>query len=57
MDDDKLVWAPDNTHGFRIGRIVDIGSETISVEPLDAKGKVNCFVVSLFYFNVYDVYQ
>jgi len=40
MDDDKLVWAPDTTHGFTVGKIVDIGSETISVEPLNAKGKV-----------------
>ena len=43
MDDDKLVWAPDTTHGFTIGKIVDIGSETISVEPLNAKGKVSVF--------------
>ena len=48
MDDDKLVWAPDTTHGFTVGKIVDIGSETISVEPLNAKGKVSLFLFLLF---------
>ena len=48
MDDDKLVWAPDTTHGFTVGKIVDIGSETISVEPLNAKGKVSLFLFLSF---------
>lgn len=49
MDDDKLVWAPDATHGFTIGKIVDIGSETISVEPLNSKGKVRYFRIIVLY--------
>ena len=50
MDSDKLVWAPDISQGFKLGKIVDIGSESISVEPLDVKGKVSYsrFVSRLF---------
>eukprot|EP00794_Sanderia_malayensis_P000402 gene402-1036_t len=40
MDDEKLVWAPDTTDGFKLGKIVDIGTDNISVAPFDAKGKV-----------------
>ncbi|KAK2189542.1 hypothetical protein NP493_103g06048 [Ridgeia piscesae] len=36
MDGDKLVWVPHPTEGFTLGRIVDIGSDTITV---DAKGQ------------------
>ena len=38
MDGDKLVWVPHPTEGFTLGRIVDIGSDTITV---DAKGQVS----------------
>ena len=48
MDDDKLVWAPSAAHGFQLGKIVDIGAETISVEPLGVKGKVNFLFHLLF---------
>lgn len=40
MDGGKKVWVPDNEHGFRLGEIVDLGSDTISVEVDGAKGKV-----------------
>ncbi|XP_028414571.1 unconventional myosin-VI-like isoform X2 [Dendronephthya gigantea] len=38
MDIAGFVWAPDSSHGFRLGRVVDLGSDTISVEPLDSRG-------------------
>ena len=37
MDGGKQVWVPDNEHGFRLGTIVDIGSETITIQPVDMK--------------------
>lgn len=38
MDGDKQVWVPHPTEGFVLGRIIDIGSDTITV---DAKGQVS----------------
>lgn len=40
MDGGKKVWVPDNEHGFRLGEIVDLGSDTITVEVDNSKGKV-----------------
>ena len=40
MDGGKKVWVPDNEHGFRLGEIVDLGSDTITVEVDGPKGKV-----------------
>uniref|UniRef100_A0A667XD25 Unconventional myosin-VI n=1 Tax=Myripristis murdjan TaxID=586833 RepID=A0A667XD25_9TELE len=39
MDDGKPVWAPHPTDGFQLGMIVDIGAETLTIEPLNQKGK------------------
>lgn len=41
MDDNKRVWVPHEVDGFKLGRIIDIGSDTISVEPFDTPGQVN----------------
>ncbi|KAK7108574.1 unconventional myosin-VI-like isoform X2 [Littorina saxatilis] len=38
MDGGKKVWVPHPTDGFKLGRIVDIGADSISVEPFDAPG-------------------
>lgn len=40
MDGGKKVWVPDNEHGFCLGEIVDLGSDTITVEIDGPKGKV-----------------
>lgn len=40
MDGGKKVWVPDNEHGFRLGEIVDLGSDTITVEVDGPNGKV-----------------
>ena len=40
MDGGRKVWVPDNEHGFRLGEIVDLGSDTITVEVDGSKGKV-----------------
>ncbi|XP_041828671.1 myosin VIb isoform X1 [Melanotaenia boesemani] len=39
MEDGKPVWAPHPTDGFQLGMIVDIGADTLSIEPLNQKGK------------------
>ncbi|MBN3325318.1 MYO6 protein, partial [Atractosteus spatula] len=38
MEDGKPVWAPHPTDGFQLGTIVDIGADTLTIEPLN-KGK------------------
>ena len=40
MDGGKKVWVPHPIEGFKLGRIVDIGTDTITVEPFDAPGTV-----------------
>ncbi|KAK3097679.1 hypothetical protein FSP39_012037 [Pinctada imbricata] len=38
MDSGKKVWVPHPTEGYKLGRIVDIGSDTLTIEPFDAPG-------------------
>nr|XP_056712363.1 unconventional myosin-VI isoform X2 [Euleptes europaea] len=39
MEDGKPVWAPHPTDGFQMGIIVDIGPDSLTIEPLTQKGK------------------
>ncbi|XP_076834565.1 myosin VIb [Brachyhypopomus gauderio] len=39
MDDGKPVWAPHPTDGFQLGMIVDIGADSLTIEPLSHRGK------------------
>ncbi|KAM9703485.1 LOW QUALITY PROTEIN: myosin VIa [Menidia menidia] len=39
MEDGKPVWAPHPSDGFQLGTIVDIGADSLSIEPLQGKGK------------------
>ncbi|XP_037541957.1 myosin VIa [Nematolebias whitei] len=39
MEDGKPVWAPHPTDGFQLGTIVDIGANSLTIEPLRQKGK------------------
>ena len=48
MDGGKRVWVPHPIEGFKLGRIIDIGSDTISIEPFDAPGTVGSVVGCLF---------
>ena len=41
MDSGKKVWVPHPTEGYKLGRIVDIGSDTLTIEPFDAPGTVS----------------
>ena len=38
--DGKKFWITDSEHGFKLGKLVDIGVETWSIEPFDTPGKV-----------------
>ena len=38
MDEGRSVWVPDSVHGYVIGRIQDIGTDTITVEPRSTPG-------------------
>lgn len=40
MEDGKPVWAPHPTEGFQLGMMVDIGTDTLTIEPLNQRGKV-----------------
>ena len=41
MDVDQQVWAPHFVEGYQMGVIVDVGADTLSVEPLEAPGQVS----------------
>ena len=52
MDDGKKVWVPHPTDGFILGRIVDIGADTITVEPFKSKQVcdwINCDISFNFF--------
>lgn len=51
MDISGLFWAPDSVQGFRLGKVIDLGADTISVEPLDDKGMV-CICIILIAMTV-----
>lgn len=40
MDGDHKVWVPHVEDGFQLGKILDIGAETITVEPFNTPNKV-----------------
>ncbi|XP_077366069.1 unconventional myosin-VI-like isoform X3 [Festucalex cinctus] len=39
MEDGKPVWAPHATDGFQLGTIVDIGADSLTVQPLKRDAK------------------
>uniref|UniRef100_A0A8C1DEX9 Unconventional myosin-VI n=1 Tax=Cyprinus carpio carpio TaxID=630221 RepID=A0A8C1DEX9_CYPCA len=39
MDDGKPVWAPHPADGFQLGRIIDISADSLTIEPLNQRGK------------------
>ena len=53
MDGGKKVWVPHPIEGFKLGRIVDIGSDTITVEPFDAPGTVSRIFTVMYYIYIY----
>ncbi|XP_072359407.1 unconventional myosin-VI-like isoform X2 [Scyliorhinus torazame] len=39
MEDGKPVWAPHPLDGFQLGSIIDIGADSLTIEPLNQKNK------------------
>jgi myosin VI len=40
MDGDgKRFWVADSENGFRLGKLVDIGTDSLTIEPFDSPGK------------------
>ncbi|XP_059211845.1 myosin VIa [Centropristis striata] len=46
MEDGKPVWAPHPADGFQLGTIVDIGADSLTIEPLKGRGKTFLAAVS-----------
>jgi hypothetical protein len=46
MDGGRKVWVPDNEHGYRLGTILDLGADEITVELDGLKGKVGVYLTS-----------
>lgn len=46
MDGGQRVWAPHPTEGYQIGLIVDVGADSLSVEPLGQPGQVCTLLVA-----------
>ena len=47
MDLRQRVWAPHSVEGYQMGVIVDVGADTLSVEPLEASGLVSISLLSI----------
>ncbi|XP_051908625.1 unconventional myosin-VI-like isoform X2 [Hippocampus zosterae] len=46
MEDGKAVWAPHPVDGFQLGTIVDIGADSLTVQPLKRDAKTFVAAVS-----------
>ncbi len=42
MDGGQHVWAPHPTEGYQLGLIVDVGADTLTVQPLASTDQVSC---------------
>lgn len=52
MDGGRKVWAPHPVDGYQLGTIVDVGTHTLTVEPLSAPKKVMLTTRSFVLFKV-----
>jgi hypothetical protein len=50
-DSIKKVWVPDVDHGYRLGEIVDIGSDYVTIDPFDTPGRVGFCLI--FPFSIF----
>ena len=46
MDGGQRVWAPHPLEGYQLGEIVDVGADTLTVEPLNKSEQV-CYAPSI----------
>lgn len=48
MDGEQRVWAPHPVEGYQLGLIVDVGADTLTVQPLASSEQVtNSIVISI----------
>lgn len=48
MDGEQRVWAPHPVEGYQLGLIVDVGADTLTVQPLASSEQVtNSMVISI----------
>ena len=40
MDGGQRVWAPHPVEGYQLGEIVDVGADTLTVEPINKSEQV-----------------
>lgn len=45
----KKLWVADPDHGFRLGKLIDIGHDTLTIEPFDSPGRVS--YINKTYYN------
>lgn len=50
--DGKRFWVTDPEHGFKLGKLVDIGSDSLTIEPFDIPGKVRLIILYFLQMNV-----
>ena len=53
MDGGQRVWAPHPDEGYQLGLIVDVSTDTLTVDPLQG-GKVSIYTVTLEVFTSMD---
>lgn len=46
MDGGQQIWVPDIEHGFRLGTIIDLGADEITIELDGLKGKVGLYLMN-----------
>lgn len=47
MDGGEKVWAPHPVQGYQLGQIVDVGADTLTVQPLASSEQV--LAVGVYY--------
>jgi hypothetical protein len=52
MDGGKKVWAPHPIDGYKLGHILDIGPDGVTVEPFDSPRQVS---ISFIYHSLYSI--
>lgn len=54
MDEGRNVWVPDSVNGYIIGCIKDIGTDTITVEPISSGKTVTAPYEQVFLSEEYE---
>ena len=49
MDGGQKVWAPHPVEGYQLGTIVDVGADTLTVQPLQASEQVSIASAAVSY--------